>query len=72
MAARSVGTRPMTDYLNGNAKLNASMQMAVGIGKGSSRDKPRVPVRSAEAGTPSPGSGNTMIESLENMGDLGN
>jgi len=71
MAARSVGTRPMTDYLMGNAKLNESMNLAVGFGKGASRDKPRIPIRSAEAGTPSPGAGNTMIEHLENMGDLG-
>ena len=67
--ARSVGTRPSSDYLLQAPKLHAAMAMGVGVGKGASRDKPRVPMATAEAGTPSLGSGATMIEALENMAE---
>jgi len=71
MAARNVGTRPMDYYKTMIPKLHAAFGLGVSVGKGASRDKPRVPVGSAEAGTPSPGSGNTLIEHLEGIGDLG-
>lgn len=65
MAAVSVGTRPNEDYVVMDEKLNVTMAMGAGVGKGASKDKPRVPVRSAEAGTPSPGTGLTMIERID-------
>ena len=64
MPAVTVGTRPNEDYVVMNGKLDASMGMGVMTGKGASKDKPRVAIRSAEAGTPSPGTG-TMLDMLE-------
>jgi len=66
MPAISVGTRPNEDYVVMQPKLGGGFGMGVMTGKGASKDKPRVAVRSAEAGTPSPGTG-SMIDVLEDM-----
>ena len=49
MAAKTVGTRPNQLEKVPDAKLNGAVASGVGVGKGASKDKNRLPIRQAEA-----------------------
>jgi hypothetical protein len=68
--ALSVGTRTRDDYVVGIDKLAAAYVAGVNAGKNASKDQPRVPIATAEAGTPSPGGDETMLAAFEDAGDF--
>jgi hypothetical protein len=48
-----------------DGKLHATMAGGVMVGKGASKDKPRVPVRNAEAGIDNPSDSGSLIDHME-------
>lgn len=68
--AITVGTRTRDDYVVGDSKLHAACIAGINIGKNASKDQPRVPIATAEAGTPSPGGDDTMLRAFEDASDF--
>jgi hypothetical protein len=52
-------------YMVEDGKLHATMAGGVMVGKGASKDKPRVPVRNAEAGIDNPSDSGSLIDHME-------